>query len=159
MNFDLRMQMVRQWLKDDLLPRFSAPNNVDKATAANDVAETVNANLPFVQSKDQFKFYLDAVCKHVIRNARGRTLPVPKDFVDACREAAKTKTSESAIRTEWRCNPYKITERRVKAGEAIGSTWLSERAIRDLIANTSLTICELQPYIDAHKQNERSDNG
>lgn len=159
MNFDLRMQMVRQWLKDDLLPRFSAPTNVDKATAANDVAETVNANLPSVKSKDQFKFYLDAVCKHVVRSARGRTLPVPKDFVDACREAAKTKTSENAISQEWKINPYKLTERRVKAGQAIASTWLSQRAIRDLIANTSLTLGDLQPYIDAHKQNERTNNG
>lgn len=154
MNFDIRIQIVRQWLKDDILPRFSAPSNVDKATAVNDVVDTVNSNLPSVQNKDQFKSYLESVRKNVVRNSRGRTLPVPKDFVDACREAAKVKTSEGAINQAWRINPYQITEKRIRNGEAIASTWLSDRAICDLIANTTLTTSELQPYIDAHKQNE-----
>lgn len=157
MNYEMRMSAVKQWLKTDILPRFSAPNNVDKATAANDVAEAVNSNIPRVSNMDQFNTHLEGVRKHIIGNARSRTLPVPKDFIEACRETTKSKATSSQHHTYKAC-PYKITENRVKAGEAISSTWLTDRMIDDLIANTNLTMEDLKPYIVAHTQSSSGED-
>lgn len=154
MNYEMRMQMVRNWLKKDILPRFSAPSNVDKTAVLQDVAEAVNANLPRVDSGDRFNQYLGAVTKHVVYSARGRTLPPPKDFVGACREATKAKAVGVSFKQATTFCPYKITEQRVKAGEAISSTWLTDRMLHELIANTNLTMEDMTPYIVAHKQSE-----
>jgi predicted RNA-binding Zn ribbon-like protein len=156
LTFEQRMSAVKDWLKEDILPRFGAPPNIDKARAAQDVAEAVNANIPSTQTMDQFKSHLEKIGKRVIQNAKSRILPVPKDFIDACREA--TKSAAPVTRTESKLCPYEITERRVRAGEAIGSTWLSELCMADLISKTSLTMKDLEPYIAAHKHTINGEN-
>jgi hypothetical protein len=152
MNYEMRMEMVRGWLKKEMLPRFSAPSSVDKGVALQDVAEAVNANLPRVDSGERFTHYLTGVAKHVVQHARGRTLPTPKDFIDACREVTKAKAVGVSFKQATKFCPYKITEQRVKAGEAISSTWLTDRMLDDLIANTNLTMEDMMPYVVAHKQ-------
>lgn len=152
MTFEQRMNAVKQWLKDEILPRFTAPTSVDKVRTLQDVADAVNANIPRVENAEQFQSHLESVGRKVIQNAKSRTLPVPKDFIEACRETTKSKAIVSGIPKSMRTCPYTITERRVKAGEAIGSTWLSDLGIADLLKNTSLTMEDIQPYIVAHKQ-------
>ena len=158
MNFDQRMNAVKQWLRDDILPRFTAPTNIDKVTALQDVADAVNSNIPKIENMQQFQSHLDNVGRKVIQNARSRTLPVPKDFIDACREATKSRTVVSGPPKSGRSCPYAITERRVKAREPIGDTWLSDIQLPDLLAKTNLTMEDMQPYIVAHKHNKEGDN-
>lgn len=158
MDYDTRMIAVKQWLKDDILPRFTAPTNVDKATAAHDVAEAVNANIQRLENIDQFRLYLKDIGKHVTQNARSRTLPVPKDFIEACRVVTKSKAITSGTTVGAKVCPYEITEKRVRAGEPIGSTWLSELGLLDLLARTNLTMEDMQPYILAHKQTITGEN-
>jgi hypothetical protein len=158
MTFEQRMLVVKQWLKDEILPRFTAPTNVDKTRTLQDVVDAVNANIPRVENPDQFKSHLDSVGRKVVQNAKSRTLPVPKDFIDACREATKSKAISDGVPKSVRFCPFAITEKRVRAGEAIASTWLSELQLAQLFANTSLTMEDMQPYIVAHKHNKEGDN-
>lgn len=158
MTFEQRMLVVKQWLKDEILPRFTAPTNVDKMRTLQDVADAVNANIPRVENPDQFKSHLDSVGRKVVQNAKSRTLPVPKDFIEACREATKSKAINNGVPKSVLMCPYSITEKRVKAGEAIGSTWLSELQLAKLFEKTSLTMEDMQPYIVAHKQIKEGDN-
>lgn len=157
MTFEQRMSMVKQWLKDEILPRFTAPTNVDRVRTLQDVADAVNANIPSVQNMDQFRTHLESVGRKVIQNAKSRTLPVPKDFIDACRETTKSRNENAGPAKSSRSCPYKITEKRVRAGEAIADTWLSELQLEDLLANTSLTMEDMKPYIVAHKHNKEGD--
>ena len=158
MDYDTRMSAVKNWLRDDILPRFTAPSNVDKAVAANDVAQAVNANVPRLQNIELFKSYLNDIAKHVTQAARSRTLPVPKDFIEACREVTKRRAVNQGVTTNKKVDTYSITEKRVRAKEAISSSWLTEIGLQDLMSNTSLTLEDMQPYIDAHKHNISGEN-
>ena len=158
MDYDTRMMAVKQWLKDQILPRFTAPANVDRSIVAHDVAEAVNANIPRLDNIDVFRTYLNDIGKVVTQNAKSRTLPVPKDFIDACRIVTKSKAIAIGTSTVGKMCPYAITEKRVRYKEAIGSTWLTELGLADLLANTNLTMEDMQPYILAHKQETSGEN-
>jgi len=161
MDFEKRMSMVQSWLKNDIFTRFTPPTGIDKNQVAKDIAAGVNANLPRVETVDHFKFYLEKVGDHVVRTARSRTLPIPKDFIEGCRHATKSAALQKGMtlhQDKWEPCPYRITEKRVRNGEAISDVWLSDYQLERLLERTNLTMEDMRPYIVAHKQEEGNDN-
>lgn len=157
MDFETRSIMVKTWLRNEVLPTFTPPSGVDKAKAAQDIADAVNNSLPRVENKEHFTYYLEEVAKRVTRNARSRTLPVPKDFVEACRYATKSRALDTGTST-WSLSPHRINAQRIKNKEPVGEYWLGERGKAELLANSDLTMADFSAYLVAHKQEEGVDN-
>lgn len=157
MDFETRSRMVKEWLRKDILPTFTPPSGVDKAKAAQDIADTVNNSLPRVETEGHFTYYLEEVAKRVTRNARSRTLPVPKDFVEACRYATKSRAIEAGTNT-WSLCPYQVNAKRIKNKEPVSEYWLSKRGKAELLTHSDLTMEDFFAYPAAHEQEEGDDN-
>lgn len=157
MNFEIRTAMVKAWLRDQILPAFTPPSGVDKTKAVQDIADAVNNSLPRVENREHFAYYLEEVAKNVTRSARSRTLPVPKDFIEACRYATKSRALDVGT-SVWRLCPYKVNAQRIKNKEPVGDYWLEGRGQAELLAHSDLTMEDFSAYPAAHKQEEGDDN-
>ncbi len=157
-NYDQRMALVKEWIKSEMLTRFTPPSGIDTKTALSDVAETVNASLP---DSKHFEYYLENLTKFIVRQSRTRTLPPARDFQIACENVAKSlSVSHSAPTQQADTSTYlRVTVARVRSGQAISDFWLKHHAMEELLTKTDLTLVELQPYIDAHARQQRSTEG
>lgn len=156
MNFEQREAAIKGWFKTEMATRFTLPKDINPVNVATDVIESVNANIPSGVSQPYFDHMLKEITKQVTRGARSRLLPVPKDFVDATRNASKSASEGgySGASTVRDMDPYKITEKRVHRGEPIAEAFLHGRQRAALLERTSLTDADLDKYIapDAHMQ-------
>jgi hypothetical protein len=151
-TYDMRIAAVRQWLKEEIFTRFTAPQGADPKLLANDTVELVNKSLPNCTTMEQFKKLLDLTRDHMQVTARSRTLPVPKDIKEACRLAlgsgrlAPVEDGQGA----WRPDTYALVEKAVRNGNPISDHHLSDVGLERLFKHTTLTREELEPYITAH---------
>ena len=158
MNYDQRMAYLKNWFGTDILSRFNMPRDLDQKIIAMDTIEAVNSNLPSGIDKERMGHLVAIVTKEVTQSAQSRTLPSIKFFIDAARSASKTQGAArtAASRSEVGLDSLKITEARIRAGEAISDTFLRGTMRAMLIAKTSITDGDLAPYeyVDAtaHKQ-------
>jgi len=126
-TYDMRIEAVRAWLKEEIFTRFSAPNGADPRLLANDTAELVNKSLPSVQTMEQFDVLLGATRDHLITTARTRTLPTLPYIKDACRAAigaGRSAPAEAGVGA-YRPDPWRILEKRVRNGEPISEIHLT----------------------------------
>jgi len=145
----MRIEWLKSWMVSDVLKRFTPPRDVDPSIAAKDAVELINSNLPSVETREQFEAYLPKILSHMQRNARGRTLPVPKDILEAVhaavrdsapRESKPSETPGVSVHTH-------INARRIKNGEAVAEYWLSERGMAELLEHTDLTEEDFKKYL------------
>lgn len=148
MDYDQRISHIKQWFKQEMTRRFSMPKDLDPLATATDVIECINSNLPSKLNPRMMDMLLEKISKEVTRNARSRTLPLPKDFVDACAKSVKSagESAGAAVRAGEGIDTLKITEARIRAGQAISDMFLHGTMRDMLIANTSITDADLVPY-------------
>jgi hypothetical protein len=148
MDYDQRINHIKRWFKQEMTKRFSMPKELDPMAAATDVIEGINSHLPSKLNPQMMDMLLEKVGKEVTRNARSRTLPLPKDFIDACSKCVKTAGAAHTEASVSRIglDTLKITEARIRAGEAISELFLRGTMRANLIANTSITDADLAPY-------------
>ena len=159
MNYDQRIARIKEWFKSEVLTRFTPPNGVDPKAAAMDVIECVNANIPNSVDQTQLDNFLASITKEIVRASRSRTIPMPKDFIQAAKNVSERRGDGPgpAISTSDDLDPVKLTERRVARGDAIGDQWLRGSLRQQLLEQTSVTEKDLEPYEKyiasaAHKQ-------
>lgn len=148
MNYDQRISFLKNWFGADILSRFNMPRDLDPKIIAGDTIEAVNSNIPNSIDKERMGQLVASITKELAQSATSRTLPSIKAFIDATRSASK-KLREA--RTEATHSPVgldtlKITEARIRAGEAISDTFLRGTMREILIAKTSITDADLAAY-------------
>lgn len=151
MDYDQRITHIKSWFKAEIARRFSMPKDLDPITAATDVVEAINSSLPANLTAEKMTSFLQSILKEVSRNARSRTLPIPKDFIDAAGKVAKARSGDAGAPSNSASylDTLKITEARVRAGEPVGDTWLRGTMRQRLLDNTALTENDLAPYDSA----------
>lgn len=156
MNYEQRIEVIKDWFKADMLTRFTPPNGVDPKVVATDTIEAVNANLPSKLHPEQLRNILASITKDIARAARTRSLPVVRDFITAAVNASQShrESHTEASQGIAMLDTFKIMERRVKAREPLGDMWLRGSLRQQLIARTTVTDEELDRYVDttAHTQ-------
>jgi hypothetical protein len=146
MNYDQRIAYIKQWFKDQILPRFNMPRDLDPRIVAMDVIEAVNNNIPSKTDEKRMGYFVALIAKEISRSARSRTLPPVKEFVDATRAATQGHGEARSEPTSKFANPYLITEKRIRSGEEISDLYLRGTMREQLIAQTSITDKDLEPY-------------
>lgn len=159
MTYEERIKVIKDWFKTDVLSRFTPPNGVDPKSTAMDVIESVNANIPNSVEGTQLDNFLASITKEIVRASRSRTIPMPKDFIQAAKNTSERRGDgpELTTSTSGDLDPVKLTERRIQRGDAIGETWLRGSLRKQLLDQTSVTEKDLEPYekyiaSTAHKQ-------
>jgi hypothetical protein len=159
MTYDQRIARIKEWFKSEVLTRFTPPNGVDPKAAAMDVIESVNANIPNSVDGAQLDNFLASITKEIVRASRSRTIPMPKDFIQAAKNISERRGDgpELPTSTPDDLDPVKLTERRIRRGDAIGDQWLRGSLRLQLLEQTSITEKDLEPYekwlaTTAHKQ-------
>ena len=159
MKYDERISIIKTWFKESIATRFSLPSGLDPSVVVNDTVEGINSFIPSGVSREQMRNILSSITKNVSRSARSRTLPIVKEFVDAARDASKNPSSvgHSPSSTDWDKDTYRITEGRIRRGEAISEIFLRGTMRNKLIEQTSIREKDLEPYEKAlantaHKQ-------
>ena len=156
MNYEQRMDYIRNWFRNDMLTRFTPPTGGDPKSLANDTIEAVNSNIPSNLNKEQMDNILSSLTKDIVHSARSRTLPVVKDFVTSTRKATQSlrESAGVALHSDWSLDLFELTARRVRAGEAIAEAFLYGRQREELKKRTGITDADLEKYIApaAHTQ-------
>ena len=156
MNYNQRIAYLKNWFGTDILSRFNMPRDLDHKIIAMDTIDAVNGNLPGNIDKERMGQLVALMTKELSQSATSRTLPSIKAFIDAARSAMKRQGAARTgpSRSEVSIDTLKITEARIRAGESISDTFLRGTMRASLIANTSITDEDLEPYVDtaAHKQ-------
>jgi hypothetical protein len=155
MNHDERIAHIKVWFQSDITVRFNMPRDVDPKIAAMDVIEAINSNLPSPLTKEQIGTFLSSITKEVSRSAKGRTLPIPKEFVDAVRELTHSSqiATHNASDNAWRIDPLSLAIKRVRAKESICESWLKGDKRKLLLRHVNESELHLYDlYIAAHTQ-------
>ena len=124
MNFEQREAAIKGWFKTEIATRFTLPKDINPVNVATDVIESVNANIPSGVSQPYFDHILKEITKQVTRNARSRLLPVPKDFVDATRNASKSASAAACDENHGRgCRGASDGDLETKTNHLDGKFW------------------------------------
>jgi hypothetical protein len=155
MKYEHRIAQIKSWFQSEITIRFNMPRDVDAKIAAMDVIEAINGNLPSYLNQEQIGTLLSSITKEVSRSAKSRTLPTPKEFVDAVRVLTQSGqiSTHSASSEGWHIDPLDIAIKRVRTGESICESWLTGVKRKKLLRHVDEK--ELHPYdlyITAHKQ-------
>ena len=89
MNYEQRVEYIRNWFRNDMLTRFSPPTGADPKAVASDTIEAVNNNIPSNILPEQMNSILSSLTKNVVHSARSRTLPIVKDFIEQTRKSTQ----------------------------------------------------------------------
>lgn len=148
MTYEQRMAVLNAWLRAELAPRFTMPRDLDPKVVATDVLEAINSHLPARLTEDQVRGFLSTILKDITRNAKSRTLPTTKEFIDATRGAVETLKAMAAtpLADTPSIDPVALTAKRVRAREPIGDMWLRGSLRQLLMAKTGITNEDLAPY-------------
>lgn len=155
MDYNQRISLITNWFKSDMIVRFNMPKDIDPKVAALDVIEAINSNMPSHFDSERIGNFLASITKEVSRSAKSRTLPTPKDFVDAARASTQTQqiSTHSGLNETGDTDPVKLIAAKVRAGEPIGDGWLfgeRRQKLLKLVSESQLERYDL--YIAAHKQ-------
>lgn len=156
MNYEQRMEYIRNWFRNDMLTRFTPPTGADPKAAAADTIEAINNNIPSNILPEQMNNILSSLTKNVVQSARSRTLPIVKDFIDQTRKSTQALREGGSIAnsTEWSLDPFDVAARRIRAGEAVSESFLHGRQKEELKRRTGINDGDIQKYLDptAHTQ-------
>jgi len=159
MKYEERITIIKKWFKESITTRFSLPTGVDPSVVVNDTVEAINSYIPSSANKEQIGNILSSITKDVSRSARSRTLPIVKEFLDATKSASNKLSvgPHSPASSDWDNDTYKITEARIRRGEAISEIFLRGTMRDRLLETTSIRDKDLEPYEKylanaAHKQ-------
>jgi hypothetical protein len=83
MNYDQRINYLKNWFGSDILSRFNMPKELDQKIIAMDTIEAVNRNIPNGVDKERMGQLVASITKELAQSATSRTLPSIKAFVDA----------------------------------------------------------------------------
>jgi len=156
MNYEQRVEYIRNWFRNDMLTRFSPPTGADPKAVASDTIEAVNNNIPSNILPEQMNSILSSLTKNVVHSARSRTLPIVKDFIEQTRKSTQALREGGSIgnSTEWSLDPFEVAARRIRAGEAVAEAFLYGRQKEQLMQRTGINEGDIQKYLDptAHTQ-------
>lgn len=131
------------------------PRDVDAKISAMDVIEAINGNLPSPLTQERIGNLLSSITKEVSRSAKSRTLPTPKEFVDAIKGLTQGGqiSTHSTSSDAWCIDPLNIAIKRVRARESINESWLKGDKRKLLLRHVDEKDLHLYDlYIAAHKQ-------
>lgn len=150
MNYDERIQVIKDWFRNDMLTRFTPPPGADPKMIATDTIEAVNNNIPSNTTKEQMNNILSSLTKDIVHSAKSRTLPIVKDFIVSTRKCTQTlrEAGSMANSTEWSLDPFDVAARRIRAGEPVGEAYLHGRQKAELMRRTGINEGDIQKYLD-----------
>lgn len=146
MNYDQRINFLKDWFKSDIITRFNMPRDLDQKVVAMDIIEAVNRNIHSGADQQRMSHLVASITKEVTQSAKSRTLPTAKEFVDAC-SIASNSYREPVVGTSKRDDdPHAITAKRVRSGEAISESYLRGVMRLELQSRHGITDEQLKPY-------------
>jgi hypothetical protein len=156
MNYEQRVNLIKDWFRNDMLTRFTPPTGADPKAVATDTIEAINNNIPSNTTKEQMSNILSSLTKDIVHSAKSRTLPIVKDFITSTRKCTQTLRDMGSIgnSTEWSLDPFDTAARRIRAGEAVSEAYLYGRQKEELMRRTGINEGDIQKYLDptAHTQ-------
>lgn len=157
MDYSQRIAHIKSWFKSEVTKRFSMPKDLDALTVATDAIEAINSNLPSNLTPALLTLLLEKTLKDAMRNARSRTLPLPKDFAESAGRASKDAGAPASASSSSgsTLDSLKVAEARIRAAQPVSDLFLRGTMRKMLLENTSITESDLVPYelaVAAHKQ-------
>lgn len=156
MNYDQRIEYIKNWFRNDMLTRFTPPTGANGEAIAYDIIEAVNTNIPSNLSQEQMNNILSSITKDIVHSARSRTVPIVKDFIASTRKSTQAyrESAGAPLGSEWSLDTFEVAARRIRAGDAVPEAFLYGRQLDELMRRTGITHADLEKYIDptAHKQ-------
>ena len=157
MNYDQRMELLKNWFKSDMLVRFAMPKDLDPKTVAIDVIESINSNLPANADKNMMDHFCAGITRDVVRSARTRTLPSVKEFLDVTRKVAQSHGEPRTGPSPAAPSRYTIAAKNIRSGLPISDSFLKGESRKKLKEEEGITDLDLEPYDKyihntAHKQ-------
>ena len=156
MNYEQRVEYIRNWFRNDMLTRFTPPTGADPKAVASDTIEAINNNIPSNIGQEQMGNILSSLTKDIVHSAKSRTLPIVKDFITSTRKSSQALREAGSIgnSTEFSLDPYDVAARRIRAGQAVAEAFLSGRQKEELMHRTGINEGDIQKYLDptAHTQ-------
>ena len=157
MNYDQRIQFLKDWFGSDMLSRFNMPRDLDPKIVAMDVIETINRNIPNDTNKQRMSSLVASITKEVTQSAKTRTLPSVKEFMDAVRIATQSGRAPRSVQTTAQFDDYQLNADRIRQRAAVSDMYLRNPHRKKLIQEYHLTEEDFHPYDKwvehtAHKQ-------
>jgi hypothetical protein len=156
MTYEQRVEIIKDWFRNDMLTRFTPPTGADPKAIATDTIEAVNNNVPSNTTKEQMNNILSSLTKDIVHSAKSRTLPIVKDFITSTRKCTQALREAGSMgkSTERSLDPFDIAARRIRAGEAVSEAFLYGRQKEELKRRTGINDGDIQKYLDptAHTQ-------
>jgi len=157
MSFDQRINAIKNWMKEEILPRFNPPSNLNPTLILSDIANGLNAHLPAKIEPDQMPSILRHVQDNLIRNAMSRTLPAVRYFIEASKNIPRSDGESRQIgQTHSDMSTYlRLAIDRVRGGKPVSDFYIEGKGRRQLLQH-GITEDELAPY-DEYIQRIRRD--
>ena len=146
MNYDDRISLLKDWFRSDIASRFNMPRDLDPKFVALDVIEGVNRNIPGNLDRSGMNNFVALITKEITHSARTRTLPTPKEFIEACRNAAQSDRERHTEPSQASMDPYLVNANRIRRMEAVSDLCFSEPYKKKLISEYGLTEKDFEPY-------------
>lgn len=157
MNYDQRINYLKNWFGSDILSRFNMPKDLDQKIIAMDTIEAINRNIPNGVDKERMGQIVASTTKELAQSATSRTLPSIKAFIDATQKASQSHGAGRGVPISGPLDQFAITAKRVAVGGDICESYLREPRRSVLIKNYGVHEHDLEPYDKylaeaAHKQ-------
>lgn len=152
MDYQSRMRMLTG-LTNEFLRNFQRPHHLtdDLALAEiRNIAEEVNALCAASLSPDAFRKRVEDAFRELRRGYTQRQWPTVAHFVRAVEQTAvkwaKVTDQDGEGGSVYLPSEFQIAARRIKAGEAVGDTWVFGRGAVDLLNAGLVAEGDLRPY-------------
>jgi hypothetical protein len=157
MNYDQRISRLKDWFGQDIVCRFNMPRDLNPKIVAMDVIEAINSIIPNNTDKEQMGRLLASVTKEAAQSAKTRTLPSTREFIEATREACRSRSQGHTASTATSLDPYQVNANRIRQREPVGDMYLRDPHRKKLIEEYHLTEEDFSGYDKwiaeaAHKQ-------
>lgn len=157
MNYDQRISHLKDWFGREIVCRFNMPRDLDPKIVAMDVIEAINSMIPSATDEAQMSSLLASIAKEAARSAKTRTLPSTREFMEATREACRSRSQGRTAPTPTRMDPYQVNADRIRQREPVADMYLRNPHRKKLIEEYHLTQEDFRGYDKwiaqaAHKQ-------
>lgn len=157
MNYDQRINYLKNWFGSDILSRFNMPKDLDQKIIAMDTIEAINRNIPNGVDKERMGQIVASTTKELAQSATSRTLPSIKAFIDATQKATQSHGAGRGAAISGPIDPFAIIAKRVAVCADICESYLRDPRRSILIKNYGVREHDLEPYDKylaeaAHKQ-------
>jgi len=148
MNYDERIAVIRAWIKEEILTRFTPPTGVSPGVAIEDVIKSINMKIRSKINPEDMDILLSKITEDILSKSKTRSLPAPAIFQQSATAVAERLYEGRTRQVEEVHTPtyLSVAAKRIRLGEPVTEFYETGSGAEELIDLSLITREDLSKY-------------